>query len=287
MLKALLLKTTHIIPDALYLKLRYYMRFHKRLNLKNPRTYNEKTQWLKLYDRKREYINLVDKAAVKDYVAERIGKQYIIPTLGVWDRFDDIDFDSLPDKFVLKCTHDSGGVFICTNKAEFDIEKVRKEITTRLRTNYYWHTREWLYKSVKPRIIAEKYMVDESGVELKDYKVFCFGGQVKLIHVDFDRFAEHKRNVYSPEWELQDVGINYPRDPKRIIQRPDCLDEMVSLASKLSADIPHVRADFYIIKDKIYFGELTFYHASGFAKYTPAEWDKKIGDWIKLPPKSR
>lgn len=273
--------------DERFLKLQFRARMGKPLNLKEPRTFNEKLQWLKLYDRKPEYTQMVDKYEVKAYVAKLIGEEYIIPTLGVWDRFEDIDFDVLPAQFVLKCTHDSGGLVICKDKSKLDKAAAKAKIEKSLKRNYYLSGREWPYKNVKPRIIAEKYMVDESGIELKDYKVFCYNGQPKAVQVDFDRFIEHKRNVYSPQWELLDVGIQYPRDPNRIIEKPKKLEEMLRLAERLSTGIPHIRTDFYIIKDKIYFGELTFYHGSGYEKFTPEEWDVTFGSWIRLPKHKR
>ena len=169
------------MPDKMYIEMLYKVRMGRKLNLDNPQTFNEKLQWLKLYDRKPEYTTMVDKAAVKDYVADKIGSEYIIPTLGVWEHFDDIDFDQLPNQFVLKCNHDSGGLVICKDKASLDMEAAREKIESSLKRNFYYHSREWPYKNVKPCIIAEKYMVDESGTELKDYKFYCFGGDRKSV----------------------------------------------------------------------------------------------------------
>lgn len=213
------------------------------------------------------------------------GEEYIIPTLGVWEHFDDIDFDKLPDKFVLKCTHDSGGLVICRDKSKFDKEAARKKLEKCLKRNYFLYGREWPYKNVPPRIIAEKYMVDESGVELKDYKIFCFHGVPKIIEVDFNRFVGHKRNLYTTSWELIDLEICYPSDENFKIAKPEHLEKLLQLATVLSQDIPHIRTDFYVINGKIYFGELTFCHGSGFEKFIPEEWDKIFGDWLKLPEK--
>ena len=271
------------MSDEQYLKILYKIRIGKPLDLDDPQTFNEKLQWLKLHDRRPEYTTMVDKYAVKKYVADKIGEQYIIPTLGVWDKFDDIDFDKLPDQFVLKCTHDSGGSVICRNKSEFDFKAARKKINRCLKHNYYWGCREWPYKNVKPRIIAEKYMTDESGIELKDYKIFNFDGESKLIQVDYDRFKEHKRNLYTTDWKYVESAIQYPTDPNHQIDRPKQLEKMLDLARKLSEGIPHVRTDFYCIDNKIYFGELTFYHGSGFEKFTPESLGEEMGKWIKLP----
>lgn len=271
------------IPDEIYLKILYRLRMGKRLNLDNPQTFNEKLQWLKLYDRKPIYTTMVDKFEAKKYVASIIGEEYIIPTLGVWERFEDIDFNQLPDQFVLKCTHDSGGLVICRDKSSLDIEAARKKIKSSLKTNYYWVFREWPYKNVYPRIIAEQYLEDESKTELKDYKVFNFDGEPKLIEIDFDRFFSHKRNIYTTDWELINMAIQYPTDPNRNFDKPTVLEEIIDLSRKLSASIPHLRTDFYCIGDRILFGELTFYHESGFGKFSSPEWDYILGSWIKTP----
>lgn len=269
--------------DESYIKLLYFTIFKKFPNLKDPRTFNEKLQWLKLHDRKPEYIKMVDKFEAKKYVADIIGEEYIIPTLGVWEKFDDIDFGSLPEQFVLKCTNDSGGVVICRDKNKFDKTAAKKKINKGLRENFFYFGREWPYKNIKPRIIAEKYMTDESGTELKDYKFFNFDGKPKLIQVDYDRFVEHKRNLYTTDWKYIEAAIQYPTDRDHIIKKPEVLDQMIAIAEKLSAGIQHVRTDFYCIDEKVYFGELTFYHESGFGKFEPERLDIEMGSWIKLP----
>ena len=270
------------IRDSLYLKLSFEYNMNKKLNLENPETFNEKLNWLKLYNRKEEYTNLVDKYEVKKYIANTIGEQYIIPTLGIWEKFDDIDFDRLPNQFVLKCTHDSGSTIICKDKNKFDKKTAKKKIEKALKKNFYYICREWPYKNVKPRIIAEKYMVDESREELKDYKIFNFNGECKVIEVDYNRFENHKRNFYTPNWDYIDLRILYPNDPTHIIEKPKKLNLMLELANKLSQNIPFVRTDFYSIDDKIYFGELTFYHEAGYGKFYPEEYDKIFGKWINL-----
>lgn len=272
-----------ILSDKTYLKLKFLALLGKKLNLKNPQTFNEKLQWLKLNDRKPEYTTMVDKYEAKRYVADIIGEEYIIPTLGVWDKFDDIDFDSLPNQFVLKCTHDSGGIVIVKDKTKFDKEEARKKINKCLKRNYYLHGREWPYKNVKPRIIAEKYMVDESGTELKDYKVFNFDGIPNIIQVDYARFSAHKRNLYDTDWKYVEAAIKYPTDKNHEIARPKALDEMLELAKKLSEGIPHLRTDFYSIDEKIYFGELTFFPESGFGSYSPEQFGVEMGKWLNLP----
>lgn len=273
------------MSDETFLKINYRLGAGKKLDLENPVTFNEKLQWLKLYNRREEYIPWVDKASAKEKAAEVIGEEHIIPTLGVYDSFDDIDFDALPDSFVLKTTHDSGGVVVVPDKSRFDMKKARRRLSTSLKRNFYYAGREWVYKDVKPRIIAEQYMVDESGVELKDYKFFCFDGQVKMIQVDFNRFVKHKRNIFDTNWQVQDFMIKYPNDLSVKIEKPECLDEMLEIAGKLSQGIPHVRVDLYNISGKIYFGELTFYHGGGLEKFDPQEWNYTFGEWLRLPEK--
>ncbi len=270
--------------DIRYLKRKYKALMGKELNISEPRTFNEKLQWLKLYDCNPEYTTMVDKYEAKEYVKSIIGSEYIIPTLGVWDNFDDIDFNSLPDQFVLKCTHDSGGLVICKDKSKLNVAAARKKINKSLKHNFFLRGREWPYKNVKPRIIAEKYMEDDSVFELRDYKFFCFGGVCKCMKVDFDRFIEHHANYYDPQGNLIDLGETIcPPDPQKNIVLPANMDKMISLAEELSQGIPFLRADFYDVNGQIYFGELTFYPASGFGAFTIDAWDTKLGKWIELP----
>lgn len=275
------------LSDKLYLKLLFRHQMGYQLDLNNPKTFNEKLQWLKLYNRNPLYTVMVDKVRAKEYVANKIGEQYIIPTLGVWENVDDIDFDSLPSRFVIKCNHNSGkGMYICKDKSKMDTEKVRNGLRKGLRENYYLHGREWPYKDVPRRIIAEQYMEDESGYELKDYKIFNFNGKPQFIEVDFDRFTNHRRNIYSCDWNMLDMEIQYKANPSHQIARPKCLNEMLHLSEILSANIPHVRTDFYVINEQIYFGELTFFHGSGMEFFYPQQWNEIIGNWITLPIKT-
>lgn len=273
------------MSDEVYLKLVYRILMGKKLNLDNPQTFNEKIQWLKLYDRRPEYTQMVDKCEAKKYVASIIGEEYIIPTLGVWDRFEDIDFDSLPNQFVLKCTHDSGGLVICHDKSKLDIAAARKKITSCLKHNYFWGMREWPYKNVKPRIIAEKYMVDESGYELKDYKIFSFNGFARAMFIATDRSLrdeETKFDFFDMDFKHLPFTNGHP-NAEREIRCPKSFEQMKYLAGELSKGIPQVRVDFYDINGQVYFGELTFAHWSGMVPFEPEVWDKKFGDWIKLP----
>lgn len=273
------------LPDKMFLKIRFRLSMGYWLNLKNPQTFSEKIQWLKLYNRKPEFTMMVDKVKVKSYIASIIGEKYIIPTLGVWDNPDEINFDVLPNRFVLKCNHNSGtGMYICKDKSKMDIEKVKAELRKGLKQNYYKKNREWSYKNVEPRIIAEKYMEDKNG-ELKDYKFFCFDGCVKCLEVDYDRFIEHHRNIYDINWNLMPFSIAYPSKEGIVIEKPQNFEKMVEIAQILSKGCPHVRVDLYNIEGTIYFGELTFYHGSGYETFKPSEWNLKFGEWIQLPNK--
>lgn len=275
-------KILNLIPDALYLKLRYYRKMKKKLNLKNPKTFNEKLQWLKLNDKKEIYTIMVDKCKVKEYVGNCIGYEYIIPTFGVYEKFDDIPFFELPKQFVIKSTHDSGSVVICKDKATFDRKTAKLKLNNALKNNYFYESREWPYKNVKPRIIIEKYMLDESNYELKDYKIYCFNGNPYIIQLDFDRFINHKRNFYDLNWNLLDLEMNYQSDKLKNISKPVCLKKMIDIATRLSNGIPFVRVDLYVVNNKIYFGELTFYPEGGFTKFVPEFWNDKLGRTLKL-----
>jgi len=272
--------------DEKFLKRKFKSVFGYELDLQNPRTFSEKLQWLKLHDRNPLYVTLVDKYAVKKWVADKIGKQYIIPTLGVWNSFDEIDFGKLPDQFVLKTTHNSGGVVICKDKATLDFKRAKAKLMHSLRHNYYYPGREWPYKEVLPRIIAEKYMIDSQTNGLRDYKFFCFNGQPRLCMVATDRFTESglRTTYYDLDWNKMPFMRKYLNAP-RPIACPVTYKEMLALAEKLAKNIPFVRFDFYEIDQKVYFGEMTFFPASGLERFTPSEWDKTLGDWIELTNK--
>lgn len=274
---------TKRIDDAKYLKFIYFFCFWKKLNLSNPQTYSEKLQWIKLYDRRDIYTTMVDKYEAKNYAKNIIGEEHIIPTLGVWDSFDEIDFNKLPDQFVLKCTHDSGGLIICKDKKNLDKDAAKKKINKCLKKNYYYLGREWPYKNVKPRIIAEPYMADKNG-ELKDYKFFCFDGVPKLLFIASDRGIDTRFDFFDMNFKHLPF-INGHANSDKAILKPEGFEKMQKLAKKLSEGYPELRVDFYNIDGKIYFGELTLFHFSGLVPFEPSEWDKKIGQWIKLPPK--
>lgn len=282
---AIISRVGFLFSDRLYLKLLFRLKMGYPLNLNNPKTYSEKLQWLKLYNRKPEYTVMVDKYAVKQYVADRVGAEYVIPTLGVWERVEDIDFDKLPNKFVLKTTHDSGGIVICLDKNTFDIENACQRLNKNLKQNFFKILREWPYKNVPPRIIAEEYIVDNSRNDLPDYKFFCFDGEVKAMFVAVDRSSvveETKFNFYDMNFNLLPFTNGHPNS-RYEIEKPTCFQQMKNLATELSKNIPHVRVDFYEVNGRIFFGEITFFHWSGMQPFVPVEWDYKFGEWIHLP----
>lgn len=277
--------TAPIWSDEMFLRLYFWCNLGYKLDLKNPRTFNEKINWLKLYDRHKEYSVMVDKKEAKEYVSSLIGSKYIIPTLAVYNSVDEIDFEKLPNQFVLKCTHDSGGIVVCKDKTLLDRKKAVEKLRVGLKSNFVSITREYPYKSVKPRIIAEEYMEDETGYELRDYKIFCFDGEPKYLFVASDRQKEGedtKFDFFDLDWNHIPVTNGHP-NAKVPINKPKNFEEMIEVAKKLSKGIPHVRVDLYNCNGKIYFGELTFFHWGGMTPYDPIEWDYKFGEYIHLP----
>lgn len=272
------------MPDKPYIKLIYWARMGKKCNLDHPQTFNEKLQWLKLYDRKPEYSLLVDKCEVKKYVAEKIGEEYIIPTLGVWDSFEQIDLGGLPDQFVLKCTHDSGGLVICRDKSKLDIVAAKKKMTQSLRRNYFLHGREWPYKNVKPRIIAEAYMEDGSMQGLRDYKFYVFNGEIKYLYVSqgLENHATAKISFLTPEWEFAPFGRSDYKPFEELPIKPKNYDTMKNIVLKLSQGLRFIRIDLYDICGKVYFSEMTFYPVSGLMPFLPEEFDEVLGEGLCL-----
>lgn len=272
-----------ILPSKFFLKYFYKKKLGYNLNLNKPQKFTEKLQWLKLHNYNFEYIKMVDKAQVKDYVSKLIGDKYIIPTFGVWDSFNAIDFDVLPDEFVLKTTHGAGSVFVCKDKKTFDYEKAKNILTVDLHTNYYLWGREWPYKYVKPRIIAEKFIYEQNSKHIPiDYKLYCFNGEVKFILICSNRDLNTKKSVtryFDENFNEVYVNNNVFNNP---IEKPKNFLKMKELAYKLSKDLPHVRVDFYEINDKIYFGELTFFSSSGFIKFNSEDIDLKLGSYLDL-----
>ncbi len=272
------------IPDKLYLKTKYYLRMGKKLNLSNPSTFTEKLQWLKLYGRRPIDTLLSDKYEVKKYVSNLIGDKYVIPLLGIWDHFDEIDFSSLPNAFVLKCTHDSGGVVVCQDKSRFDVSKAKRIIERGLKHNFYVYSREKAYKDIPRRIIAEQYKVDSRTQELRDYKFFCFNGIPKVLFIASDRQSvdqETKFDFFDMDFNHLPITNGHP-NATTPPEKPLCFEEMKAIAAKLSSGIPHVRIDLYEADGRIFFGEYTFSHWGGMMPFNPESWDKIMGDWIDL-----
>lgn len=273
----------YFISDKTYLERKYYKIFGRKLNLEDPQAYTEKLQWLKLYDRNQLYPRLADKYEVKKYVSETIGEEYIIPTIGIFDKFDDISFDSLPNQFVIKCTHDSASVVVCRDKESIDWNHIRTKITKALKINYYKsENRQWAYKNIKPRIIIEKYIEDKDYPDLRDYKFFCFNGQCKAL------FIASGRNVNDVRFDFFDRELNLlpftnGHEHADNVHKPNNYEKMLTLVEKLSQNIPHVRVDLYEVNNQIYFGEMTFYHWGGMVPFVPDSWDYTFGSWLKLP----
>lgn len=284
--KIMKLRILHYIPDKMYIQIIYFVNFHKMINLNNPTTFNEKLQWLKLHDHNPKYTNMVDKYEAKKIVANKIGDEYIIPTLGIWNSFDEIDFNKLPNQFVLKCTHDCGGIVICKDQRYLNIRDARNKINKSMKRNYYYVGREWQYKNVKPRIIAERYMVQE-GLEsgLNDYKFQCFDGKVDNIMICEGRDSERgvRYLYFSKEWNYlgyclyDDIDISTFTYPK-----PDRLNEMIQIAETLAEGYKELRIDLYCINGKIYFGEITLYTSSGIDRTITREADRKMGERLNL-----
>lgn len=274
------------LSDEQRIKIMWKRWMNYPLNLKTPTTFNEKLQWMKLNDRNPLYTTLVDKYAVKDYVRNIIGDQYIIPTLAVWDTVEDIDLSVLPKQFVLKTTHDSGGVCICRDKDTFDFDAAKEKLNRSLHYDYYKLAAEWPYKNVPRRIIAEEYLEDRTYHELRDYKFFCFDGVVNFFKIDFNRQTNHRANYYDRNGMLMPFGeAAFPPDPDKKLEIPSNLQEMIRLAERLSQKEHFCRIDLYNIKEKIYFGEITLYPASGLGKFTPDNFDEIIGKMLILPEK--
>ena len=275
----------NFLSDETYLKLLYRATMHRRLNLKSPKLYNEKLQWLKLHDRKDIYATMVDKYEVRDYISATLGDEYLIDCYGIYDKADDIDYDALPDRFVLKCTHDSGSVEICRDRGSFDIKEATERLREACRRNYYSTYREWPYKDVRPRIIAEEYLEDACG-DLKDYKIMCFGGRAEVIEVHENRFVkgrEHTQTFYDRDWNRLDIIQHGLMPCTEHRDRPKCLDKMMELSELIAADMYHARIDWYQIDGRIYFGEITFYDGSGFERFDKEEDEIYLGNLICLP----
>ena len=276
----LMRKTAKLWSDKLYLEIVYYIKFGKRLNLNNPKSLNEKLNWLKLYDRNPLYVRLADKYEVKDYVRKKIGDKYVVPCLGIWNHFDDIDFDLLPNQFILKATHDSGGAFICKNKDSFDKDKAREKMEYALNNNFFYVSREWPYKNIPHRIIADKFLNDDREGELQDYKFWCFNGAPTVFYMT-NKGENIYENFYDMDFNPLDMSHGFPRSVPEY-KKPLQFDEMKDLAAKLSQGIPFVRVDFFIVEGNVYFGEFTFYDWAGLRPFKDISTDLKLGEYLML-----
>ena len=285
-IQGLLMKFTFLFPDRIYLKLLYRLKLGRKLDLKNPKRFTEKLQWLKLYDRKPNYPKLVDKAEVKDYVAGIIGDEYIIPTLGVWNHPEDIDWDNLPDRFILKTTHGGGGsgVVICNDKSQFDKKMAIDKLNRSMKQDIYATLREWPYKDIPHRVIAEQLLEKDSQYDdIPDYKFYCFNGIPKVVLIATNRFTDHNFNYYDMEFDKLNITSSAGRNAAIVFSKPSRFEEMKEIALKLSQGFAHIRVDLYYSNNKIYFGELTFYDSSGFDNLSSDSVDLEWGSWIKLP----
>jgi len=269
------------VPDKLYFKIRYLVKMRCRLNLKNPIKFNAKLQWIKLYDRRPECSNMADKYEARKIIAEKIGEEYLVPLTGVYNSFSDIDFDTVPDKFVIKCTHDTSSIVICYDKQTLDIPKLEKRMNKRLKTDYYKKSREWPYENIKPRLIIEPLLDDGAEFNIVNYKIYCFSGEPKMIRL----YWNGKRHLLDPQWKPISGALNIPGEFLSSIKKPAKLDKMLEIASVLSEGFPFIRIDLYYVHGKIYCGEMTFFPASGYDIFLDEERAKEVGSWIKLPPK--
>lgn len=271
------------LPNKFYLSVLYRMRIGEKMNWKNPTTYNEKCQWMKLYHQRDLYTRLADKYAVKEYVSQLIGEEYVVPTYGCYDKFADIEFDKLPNTFVLKATHDSSGAVVCTDKSTFHMEEMRRKYNRLLKRNWYWHCCEWPYKNIKPRLLIDAYLNDDTGATLRDYKFMCFNGEPKVMYCTVkDKYIYE--NFYDMNFQPMAISHGYDRHQPEF-EKPAAFEKMKELARILSAGIPFVRVDFFYVQGKIYFGEYTFYDWGGMKPFVDKKWDKLLGDWLQLPTK--
>lgn len=270
------------LSDRQFNELMYLRLFRRPLHLDPPVTFNEKIQWLKLFGSKANYTSLVDKYEVRKYVASKIGSKYLNELYGVFNHEFEINFDELPQSFVLKATHGSGWNIFCRDKSQFDAEAARRRLRKWLKMNFYRVGREPNYKKVPPRIICERFLEDEKQKRLLDYKFFCFQGHVQFIQVDFDRYVNHTRNMYDRNWALCPFTFLYPNNPFKL-ERPENLETMMEVAEALAGEIPFIRVDLYNANSLILFGELSFTPESGFGTFRPAEWDFRLGTYLQLP----
>ena len=267
--------------DSQYYQIRYLIKYKHFLSFSNPLTFNAKLNYLKIFDRNPLYRNLVDKFEVRDYIKNKIGEEYLNDLIGVYNKVEEIDFNTLPESFVLKATHGSSWVIVCKDKQLLDENLAIKRMQSWLNSDFYKMWGEWVYKNVKPRIICESFLSNENEISLLDYKFHCFNGEPKFIQVDLDRAAEHERNFYDLEWKRLPFGLCYPQ-AKRDVKKPKQLNLMINLAKKLSADFEFIRVDFYEVDEKVVFGELTLYPDNGLGLFSPKKYDGIFGKYLKL-----
>lgn len=270
------------IPDTMYLKMMYWSRFGKILDIAFPKTFNEKLQWIKINDRKPEYSIYADKYAVREYIAKEIGEKYLVPLIGFYNSVEEIKWNDLPNQFVMKCTHGSGANIICKDKNILNIKEAAEKLSKWLNRNWYWSGREWPYKNIKPRIICEKFLSDTNNTP-DDYKVLCFNGRAKLIEVHRDRYGNHRQDFYDTSWEKTRISQDEMPITDMICEKPQLLKEMLEMSEKLSKSIPHIRIDWYIVGSQLYFGEMTFFDGSGFCPFNNEDDDLMLGSWLDLP----
>lgn len=279
-------KSLSFLPDRSYVKLYYRLRVGRKLNTNNPETLNEKLQWLKFNYRFTLQSIVSDKLLVRDYVKKKIGEEYLIPLLGSWEKYDDINFSLLPEKFVLKCNHDSGGLVICTDKAKMSRSEERKKIEKSLKNNFFYIGREYQYRNIKPMIICEEFISDNGKVPM-DYKIYCFNGVPDVILVCRDRFSKNTHRAsylfFDQEWNFQPLNKGDEDLEKIYIPKPKSLEKMIEIARKLSEDFIFARIDLYNINGKIYFGEITLSPNSGFNPDIKYETDLMFGQKLKIP----
>lgn len=278
-------KCPHLMSDKFYLSVLWKIVMGYELDWKHPKTFNEKLQWLKLYDRNPLYTTLVDKVEVKKWVADKIGEQYVIPTLAVYKSVDEIDMDKLPDRFVLKCNHDSGSVVVCKDKSSFDLEAAKRKLDKGLKHDFYSDAREWPYKNVERCVFAEQFVEDGRLHDLPDYKFFAFDGEVKALFIATERdnkTTETRFDFFDMDFNHIEVTNGHP-NADVLPDKPKQFDKMVKFSEILSKGIPQVRCDFYEADGELYFGEMTFYHWGGMTKFNPSSFDLKMGNWITLP----
>ena len=274
-----------IIPDRVYIQLKHFRVFHRFVDLKNPVTFNEKLQWLKLYYHPDVFTQMADKYAAREYIAERIGEEHLVPLIGCWDNADDIDFDSLPEKFVLKCNHDSGSYIICKDKRTLNIKKIRRTLNSALKRDFYLHNREWPYKNIRRRIVAEELLESPGRDNAEEYMFFCFDGQVAVM-ATFNRTSRkgvYIIDCYDADYRFVKLDIGGTNSPNPPDIRTPYVEQMVEYAKILSTDIPHVRINFFYVGGQIYVGEMTLSTGGGFEKIDPPEWNYKLGEFLHIP----